>query len=99
MSRMQIDTRAVRRYAPGLGDVASDLADALSTLQEALDADDGAWGDDKYGQAFLENYGKPAKSTPHSVGQVVHGIKQMRRNLVTAADNYDQTEDANTFTT
>ena len=96
---MYIDTQAVRRYAPGLGDVADALADALSTLNDALEADDGAWGDDKYGKAFLDNYGKVAKSTPGTAKEVARNIGQLHQNLITAADNYDQAEQSNTFYT
>lgn len=99
MSELDVDTDAVRRYAPDLGSVADDLSDALTALSEALDADDTAWGGDKYGDAFHKQYAKPASAAHTGTGHVVTGIRRMRDNLTTAADNYDATEHANTFGT
>lgn len=99
MSEIDVDTDAVRRYAPDLGSVADDLSDALSTLVDALGADDKAWGGDKYGDAFHQQYAKPASAARTGTEQVVRGIRRMRDTLTTAADNYDATEHANTFGT
>ncbi|ONM50422.1 WXG100 family type VII secretion target [Nocardia donostiensis] len=56
MSTLRADIDAIRATQPGFQNVATQVAEVLTTLRTALEAEGECWGGDEIGAGFAGNY-------------------------------------------
>ena len=86
----------LRQASRGFDDVGDALEAAMTTLENALSAEQGRWGTDEPGETFAHRYEPAAEQASGRFRELVQGLHELRATLVEAATELRGTEHTNT---